>query len=224
VKAFKRRAHHYLQRLPDEEEELEWLALMRHHGAPTRLLDWTTSPYVAAFFAVAEASERKDSAIWAIDIQGVTAGALRLLAESGIIEYSNPPDFSFSEQKIFRNVMLQTKQPSIIAPVQPLKMNERAVSQRGLFLCSNNWEVGFEYALTQVLLEVTRPNRRKEWLHKLLIGPKVRAGLLRELDRMNINYATLFPGLDGFARSLGTGVTVTDFKFHSVDDNLDLLI
>src|ERR1700682_1941229 len=36
--AFKRRAHHYLQYLPGEREELEWMALMRHHGAPTRLL------------------------------------------------------------------------------------------------------------------------------------------------------------------------------------------
>lgn len=32
---FKRRAHHYLRDLPGEHDELEWLALMQHHGAPT---------------------------------------------------------------------------------------------------------------------------------------------------------------------------------------------
>jgi hypothetical protein len=37
--AFKRRAHHYLNHLPLDGDELEWMALMRHHGAPTRLLD-----------------------------------------------------------------------------------------------------------------------------------------------------------------------------------------
>lgn len=38
-RAFKQRAHQYMQYLPGEKEELEWMSLMRHHGAPTRLLD-----------------------------------------------------------------------------------------------------------------------------------------------------------------------------------------
>lgn len=65
LREFKSVAKQFLNYVPESCNYLEWMALLQHHGAPTRLLDFTNSIYVAAFFAFE--SSTSDSAIWAIN-------------------------------------------------------------------------------------------------------------------------------------------------------------
>ena len=62
LRLFKEQSLPFLNFTPSND--WEWLALAQHHGLPTRLLDWTTNPLVAAYFAV-EKEYNGDSAVYA---------------------------------------------------------------------------------------------------------------------------------------------------------------
>lgn len=72
LKLFKTEATHVgmSETILMEWERLELLA--RHHGLPSPLMDWTLSPYVATYFAYANASEKSDCvSVWCLDLEKV---------------------------------------------------------------------------------------------------------------------------------------------------------
>ncbi len=71
--AFVRKATPYLSSEP--ASDWEWLAVAQHHGLPTRLLDWTQNPLVAAFFACSQ-YEDSDAAIYMLQSDKVMSDGL----------------------------------------------------------------------------------------------------------------------------------------------------
>lgn len=205
---FQRRAHQYLPSRHLPQSLLEWIALMQHHGSPTRMLDWTQSPYIAAFIAFENVyKEKGDVAIWAIDSLWLKQASIEKIKL-----YNNDIDFKIikKDSEIIKLVNTESK---IVFPLEPTIMNERLTIQQALFLFPSGKKLSFEDNLMAYV-----ENDSKKYIKKIIVPKSQGLSCLIELHRMNINAATLFPGLDGFARSLRT---IPDIIYSSVYKEVD---
>ena len=98
----------------------------------------------------------------------------------------------------FRDVFIQAEpRCAFVTPVNPYALNERLVAQQGTFLCPGDVTRSFEENLF-AMPSVTEGNS----LRKILLRRSVLGDAFSSLRRMNSTHSTLFPGLDGYARSL----------------------
>lgn len=191
LRIFKRKAHLFLDHMPDDKDSFRWLALMQHHGAPTRLLDFTWSPYVAAFFALEGAIN--DAAIWAINPPALSKPLMLTIngQRQKVLPESLGPWVEGNYEKYFlRN------EHSFVNYGEPRVMNQRLIAQSGTFIIPSTLAAPVEDILNNY------PNP-KEVLVKFMITKELREDVMLKLYSMNITYYTLFPGLDGLARSMG---------------------
>lgn len=195
---FQQQAHLYTRHLPSDDDLGSWFALMQHHGVPTRLLDWTKSPYVAAYFAIEQEPERdeKRSAIWAIDLDWLERKERELFQSEVMKSISDDPN----NRVAYLNRLLGHKEKKVIVRIDPLKTNERMATQQGVLLCNLYHEAMFNLMLIAMIIHPEPPELPV--VRKLEVDRSHRIAFLKNLRAMNIHRASLFPGLDGFAQSL----------------------
>lgn len=209
INEFRRRAHHYLSNVPTYHDLPEWLSLMQHFGAPTRLLDWTYSPFVAAYFAIERASvDQEKCIIWGIESLSYTSPfTISTLGEDQVNEYfSNEvePYLEKAPEDTKRRLLsivhfLFNKPYKGLFIVTPFRLSERATIQQGTHLMPGDITIPFEENLNTHGRDFDNLTRIE-----IRTDPKIRKDFLINLYRMNINRATLFPGLQGFAESIST--------------------
>jgi hypothetical protein len=181
IRIFVRKAIQFLEKVPDTSDTFRWMAIMQHHGAPTRLLDFTWSPYVAAFFALESATS--NSAVWAINTFAVGTYCFGPKIPDGNEIPSPQEALAFYGYKNMDDVAIG----------EPFFKNRRLIAQSGTFACP--------YDLARPIDEIL--GKTENSVAKFVLkGSKLRQEALNELYRMNITHATLFPDLDGLARSL----------------------
>lgn len=190
---FQRGARNYLPRDETPEHLIEWLALMQHHGAPTRLLDFSKSPFVAAFFAFEQSYGVDAVAIWAMNMQFIKTRALAKLEE----HYPQASDQNgrVINEQLFETIFHQNDQ-SLIFPVEPFRMNRRYSLQQSIFVSTANSYEPFMHQLGFLENDISRS------VIKIELPSALQKEVLRDLQKMNLNRASLFPDLDGYAASL----------------------
>lgn len=186
---FERGAYSYLSQALIPSDRVGWLTLMQHHGAPTRLLDWTLSPYVAAFFAVEQADT--DSAIWVLALKALE-DAIDTVLKGFTLDYGRFDNVTDPE---YHRLLFDWKPTGVFA-VESLHHPERVQIQRGLFLMGGNPALSFENNLSK-MPDFDTLNT----VLKIVIPLAAKTDALVDLLQMNVTWASLFPGLDGYAQS-----------------------
>lgn len=191
MRIFKRKAHLFLDHVPDDEDSFQWLALMQHHGAPTRLLDFTWSPFVAAFFALERAT--KDAAVWAISFPAIWNSTLKFNLKGKSVTAA---EIDLREPDAFYDFFIVNELP-FVSVGEPLIMNKRLIAQSGTFAVPGVLDKPVEEILSRY------PEPEKIVTKFILKTHSIRDEAMLSLYTMNVTNATLFPDLDGLARSMG---------------------
>jgi hypothetical protein len=172
------------------------LAVAQHHGLPTRVLDWTTAPRVAAHFATSnERLYDKDGAIWCIDIAAVRSLLPKHL--HAILDRERAFVFSIEMLEAYKTLdqfdQLLSEREFVLF-FEPPSLDARIINQGAMLSIMPSPTLDLKLLLQQ-----------PEWapLFKRVIIPKELKWEVRDkLDQDNVTERMLFPGLDGTSRWL----------------------
>jgi FRG domain len=216
IRDFKRNSQFYSDKQYLVETDFQIIAYMQHYGAPTRLLDFTESPYVASFFAIDNSKEF--CSVYVINYMELLSSTRLLFAtqrddnseEVNAYKYAG----SMSAENVFDKLVLGNRQFAFVELVQPFYMFERIIQQQGLFLCQGDIKIDFESNLYANYL-VASSNGHKP-MYKIKIPNEWKMEIIKDLNRMNINHSTLFPGVEGYFKSVKNifDISATDRLKH----------
>lgn len=179
---FKLRAYGSLEKHPNND--WEWLALAQHHGLPTRLLDWTSSPLVAAYFATKPNIDKGSGLLAQCSENGCAIYALHFCEYINTSSHPNP--FEYDK----------------IGILYPPHITDRISGQFGLF--STQPEPKEEF-------QISYDERFPTDITKYELSQEVATEIQKRLFFLGVREDSIFPDLDGYTRSIVTKSIMSDY-------------
>ncbi|MCI0559973.1 MAG: FRG domain-containing protein [Nitrososphaera sp.] len=209
LRQFKRNFHRYSLYMPSDHDKAEWLALMQHHGVPTRLLDWTYSFHIALFFAIEFARVDSTCGVWAVDNDFLVEILKIELRDKFSKEENDLYDEGGDKDHRILNKLFDGE-ADIVLPMNPLRLNERLAIQQGIFLFSQSKTQPFHK--TFELMRIKNPDAFQKL--EIVCSQKFLLTALRMLQSINIWRVSLFPGLDGFCQSFENQLPMQNLRSY----------
>ena len=180
------------------------LSLAQHHGMPTRLLDWTFSPLVAAHFATEDfAKYEQDGVIWCLDF--VKCNTHLPSQFRAILKKEDA--FCFSTEMLSKVVdtydgLLALGKGKGAFPIffEPPAIDGRIVNQYALFSVMSDPAI--------IISEWMK--KHDEYWYRLIIPSRSKLEIRDKLDQLNITERIIYPGLDGLGKWLARHYTDTE--------------
>lgn len=188
---FYHRARQIIKNPPAKGDYSAWLTMMQHYGLPTRLLDWSKSPLIAAFFATQKPNETRenvnaDPCVWALFPK-------KLNEQEGFEPFVYSDDSStiqeMSKRAFRETVKNKHKRDNRIIACCSTGGDMRMYSQQAAFTLHNSpgkWE----------------DNYTDDTLFKMIIPREECANFLYYLDLLGINQGSIFPDMEHIASDI----------------------
>lgn len=207
IEEFKRVAPSLYSKIPLEGNNLDWLVLMQHYGAPTRLLDWTESILIALYFAVKKSNE-SDGEMWVLyplALNKKSAGFYALpLRNNAFLQYL-VSEMNYPENK--KTKLTEQLQldgiPKYPLAFYPTLNFTRMVVQSSVFTIHPKPQ---EENRIEDILESDK------FLFRYIIPAKHKKKILEDLNALNIKNHKLFPDLDHLAQDLITESSIVAYS------------
>jgi hypothetical protein len=188
------RSHYH----PAGDDFGSWLVLMQHYGLPTRLLDWTRSLLVAAYFAISHEPAEEDAAIWLLAPEQLNRTAAEPVEGICLLNgASTSPQIRALAEAAFREVKCEAGPYAVLS--QDLDM--RVLIQSGAFTIHGNSKPLDEHP------------QASDFLAHFHIPSAAREAFREELFAMGARRSLLFPDLHNLARELAGddhSITIND--------------